>query len=109
MDLKEGTLVNVFDVKKSEKMKNTARANLGSYEGKDADGNAKFSSWHARFVGEAYKKAAKLKGKERISLINAKVESSYNKEEKKSYVTVTVFDFGPAPAKEEKTEEAPAW
>lgn len=107
MDIMTGTLANVFDVAKSEKMKNTATGRISTYEGKDMDGNAKFSSWNARFVGDAYKKAAKLKDKERIQILKGKVENRYDKEAKKTYITVTVFDFGPAPEKEKK--EDPAW
>lgn len=83
----------VFEPKKDENRKNTVRATISTYEGEDADQGKKYSSWYARFVGDAYKKAIKLKNKDKIDITSAKIENSYNKDTEKLYVTVTVFDF----------------
>lgn len=83
----------VFEPKKDENRKNTVRATISTHEGEDTNGESRYSSWYARFVGDAYKKALKLKNKDRIDITSAKIENNYNKDTEKLYVTVTVFDF----------------
>lgn len=51
------------------------------------------SSWFARFVGNAVFKAKYLKDKDRIQLTNAAIENVYDKEKKRSYLNLIVFDF----------------
>lgn len=93
MKIDKDQKAKVFDVEVSEKRKNTVTANLSTYEGKDKDDNAVYSSWRANFVGGAYEKAKSLSAKDEITLLDAKVENSYNKEKERLYVTITVFDF----------------
>lgn len=93
MDIKSSQKVTVFEVKENEHRKNTKTVNLSSYEGKDKDGNAVYSSWYANFVSNAYKKADSLNEKDHIILTNATVSTSYDKETKKQYINLTVFDF----------------
>ena len=93
MQISNRETATVFNITEAENRKNTVKANLSTYEGKDKDNKAVYSSWRTYFVGEAYEKAKELKEKDKILLINAKVENDYNKEQEKLYVTLTVFDF----------------
>jgi len=93
MDISKTQKARVFDISKNDNRKNTFTANLSTFEGKDKDDNNVYSSWKANFVGKAYEKAGGLNEKDEITLTNAKVESSYNKEKERLYVTVTVFDY----------------
>ncbi len=83
----------VFDAKKEAKRKNTVIANISTYEGKDQEGNNRYCSWKARFVGDAYEPALNLEDKDKIEITSGKIENNYNKEQEKLYVVVTVFDF----------------
>lgn len=83
----------VFDPKKSENRKKTVEANISTYEGTDQNDNPRYSSWRAYFVGDSYKEALNLENKTRIKILEGKIENNYNKEDKKLYVTVTIFDF----------------
>lgn len=86
----------VFDVKLSEKRKDTYYGTLSTYEGKeliDGEEKGRYSSWNVNFVGDAFKKAEALENGTKIILSNAKVENIYNKESKKGYTIVTVFKF----------------
>lgn len=96
MDISNKQSAMVYDLALSEKKKNTYVANLSTFEGYDevnGEKKARYASWHTNFVGKAFEKAAKLNGKEKILLLNAKVDNNYNKETGKLYVTLTVFDF----------------
>lgn len=93
MNIKEGQKARVWKCKKNDKRKNTYDVQMSTYEGKDKDDNARYSSWNASFVGDAYEKASELKEKDEIILLNAKIESVYLKEKKKEYTNLTVFDF----------------
>lgn len=86
-------IVMVFDAKKSENRKKTVEANISSYEGRDQDDNPRYSNWRAYFVGDAYKEALTLENQDRIKILEGKIENNYNKESKKLFVTVTIFDF----------------
>ena len=101
MQISKDQKARVFDISENENRKNTISANISTYEGKDRDDKAVYSSWRANFVGKAFDKAKGLKEKDEISLVNAKVDSSYNKEKERLYVTVTVFDFDMAEKKDE--------
>lgn len=50
-------------------------------------------SWHARFVGNAFESAKELSDRDRIIINSAKIENHYDKEAKKLYVTLVIFDF----------------
>ena len=78
MKVSKGTKGNVFNITESENRKNTVTANFSTYEGEDKDGNAVYSSWRTHFVGNAYEKAKSLTEKDKILLLNAKVENNYN-------------------------------
>ena len=93
MNIKEGQKARVWKCKKNESRKNTYDVQLSTYEGKDKDDKSRYSSWNASFVGDAYKKAAKLNEKDEIKLLNAKIEAVYVKEKSKEYINLTVFDF----------------
>lgn len=94
MQISNRETATVFNLTEAENRKNTIKANLSTYEGKDREDKAVYSSWRTYFVGKAYEKAkTELKEKDKILLTNAKVENDYNKEQDKLYVSITVFDF----------------
>ena len=93
--------VKVFKVNEHEKRKNTMQVHISSYEGKDKNGEAVYSSWFANFVGTAYTKAKEeLKEGDYIQLTNGKIENIYNKEKGKAFLEVIVFDFDILPEKD---------
>lgn len=93
MQISNRETATVFNITEAENRKNTIKANLSTYEGKDKEDKPIYSSWRTNFVGKAYEKAKDLKEKDKILLINAKVENDYNKEQDKVYILLTVFDF----------------
>jgi len=60
---------------------------------KNQDGSWTNMSWNVRFIGKCYDQASRLKEKDKIELRSGYVENSYDKETKKSYVNVIVFEF----------------
>ena len=93
MNISETQKVKVFKVNEHEKRKNTMQVHISSYEGKDKNGEAIYSSWFANFVGTAYTKA-------KDELTNGKIENIYNKEKGKAFLEVIVFDFDILPEKD---------
>jgi hypothetical protein len=101
MNISETQKVKVFKVNEHEKRKNTMQVHISSYEGKDKNGEAIYSSWFANFVGTAYTKAKdELKEGDYIQLTNGKIENIYNKEKGKAFLEVIVFDFDILPEKD---------
>lgn len=99
LNLKE-TMVTVFDLRDSEKAKNTRIANISSST-KKSDDTWENMSWYSKFVGDAFEKSKELNDKDRIKITKGAVENNYNKDQQKTYVRVIVFDF----EKLEKTEQ----
>lgn len=102
MDIKSGQEARVFEVKESDKRKNTVRANVSTYEGKGQDDKSRYSGWNSYFVGDAYEKAKSLRDKDQIVLKRAKVENFFDKEKNRLYVNLTIFDFDMKDEKEEQ-------
>lgn len=92
LQLKEKQKVSVFQPRKSEMIKSTVEATISSSR-KKQDQDYEYFSWNAKFVGMAYQKALELQDKDRIMLTEAAVENYYNKEKRKLYVSVIIFDF----------------
>lgn len=59
---------------------------------KQQDGSYVNTNWFARFVGKAFEKLDQLESKDKIR-ITGKVANPYNKETKKAYLNLVVFDF----------------
>lgn len=55
-------------------------------------------SGYCSFIGQAHAKAARLKERDRIKLIDVDVSNTYDKEKQKEYVNFKVFDFEMADA-----------
>ena len=51
------------------------------------------SNWFCRFVGKALDQARGLSDKDRIEIKNAAIENIYDKEKKRSYLNVVIFEF----------------
>ncbi len=83
----------VFEPRISSKMKNTVLADISTYEGNDQEGNPRYSSWNCKFVGSGFELAKTLEDRNKILIKRGKVENTYNKEQEKLYVNVTVFEF----------------
>lgn len=92
MNLAKDTKVHVFQAEICDYRRNTVQANLSSYEG-EYNKKPIYSSWRGFFVGDALKRAKKLEDGAHIMLTNAKISNKYDKENKRLYVEVTVFDF----------------
>lgn len=59
---------------------------------KQKDGSYVNTNWFARFVGKAFEKLGELESKDKIK-ISGKISNPYNKETKKSFLNLVVFDF----------------
>ena len=59
---------------------------------KQKDGSYVNTNWFATFVGKALEKIDELETKDKIK-ISGKVSNPYNKETKKAYVNLLVWDF----------------
>lgn len=68
-----------------------------SYKDKKTDQYVNDFSEYVFFARDAAKKAAGLKAKDRIKLLQTSATSQYDKEKKTSRYTFTVWDFEPAP------------
>ena len=81
----------------SGKLVVTANLSTGKkLQAPDADGKEyRNSNWRASFVGNAASlfKELGLQEKDRIEILSAEVETSYNKEKNQNYVNVTIFNF----------------
>lgn len=93
MNIKETTEAMVFTPRFNENRKNTITAVISTYEGKDKNGKSSYCSWYTHFVGNAYQKATSLQDKDKIVILSANIENQYNKEQEKTYITLTIFDF----------------
>ena len=96
--------VMVFDPVKSVRRKKTVEATISTFEGMDENDNPRYSSWRANFVGDAYKPALELDNRTKIIITQGKVENVYHKELRKSFVTVTIFDFAAKEDSESKED-----
>lgn len=93
MNIKE-TNARAWQIKVSDKMKNTVTANVSTYEGKDQKDEPVYSSWNARFVGDAYKKAKKLDEGKKFAILSANITTYYDKKNDKNYTNLTIFEIG---------------
>lgn len=60
---------------------------------KDKDGNWESSNWFARFVGKAHNSISKLSEKDKIEITQGGIKKHYDKDKKKEYFNMVVFDF----------------
>lgn len=93
MNIEKKTRVRVFGMEMNGK---TAKGTISTNEGKDQNGDYKWSSWFARFVNKdqkKVKKASRLEDGTQLVLKNAKIENIWDKKAKKAWYTVTVFDW----------------
>lgn len=88
MNIEKGQKIRLFDVKEG---KAYARS-VSTYEGKDKDGNAKYSNWYCIFREKAKAVVENLAVQDIVVLDNAKIESYYNKEKKEAFVSIVVFE-----------------
>jgi hypothetical protein len=56
-------------------------------------GNYVSSNWNVRFVGNCLESAKKLQEKDKITITNGFIENIWDKENKKNWLTLIVFDF----------------
>ncbi len=79
-----------------------------SYKNKQTDQYETDFSDYVFFSGEAAKKAAGLKEKDRIKLLQTSVTSKWDKEKKVNHYTFAVWDFEPAENSKTDKKAAPA-
>lgn len=79
----------VFEVKDEDKV---VKVNLSTSK-KQADDSFVNMYWKGVFVGKAKEKAKELKDKDKIEIVNGAVENKYDKETKKTWVSIVIFDF----------------
>jgi hypothetical protein len=60
---------------------------------KQKDGSYRNSNWPVRFIGSAFEPAKELQEKDRITVTNGFVENIWDKENKKNWLTLIVFNF----------------
>jgi len=60
---------------------------------KKKDGSYENSNWLATFFGEAKEKALNLQKGDTIEILKGGIKSLYNKENKKTYTNLIIFDF----------------
>jgi hypothetical protein len=60
---------------------------------KNKDGEYENSNWFARFVGKAHNTVGQLAEKDKIEITQGGIKKYYDKENKKEYYNVVVFDF----------------
>lgn len=88
--------VTVFNPKiKDDLSSKTLFATLSSSKKNEKDGEISYKNmyWKGRFVGTAFEKAKSLKDKDKIDILNGVIDNTYDKENKKLYVNLTIFDF----------------
>lgn len=61
-------------------------------DGKDRDGKTIYTSWNAHFVGKAKEQANNLPEKTTIKF-KAVVNKNYNRQSKKEYVYLSIYEF----------------
>ena len=92
----------VFDITIQDKY---VEATL-STSNKGQNGEYTYQSWKTRFVGNCKKQAENLNEKDFIKINSGIVENTYNKETKKGYVNVVVFEYEMYEKKQEQKQES---
>lgn len=90
LNIKDTRFVSTFEVEPVEG-KNVVKANLSTSKKNGQEYINMY--WKGRFVGQAYDKALTLQHGSKIDIINGVIENNYDKENKKAWYTVTIFDF----------------
>ena len=87
--LPELKYVRVYNIEIKEKY---VQARLQTSEKKQT-GEYENSDWYARFVGGSLGLAQQLTDKSTITINQGKLTNPYNRDTKKAYLNMTVFDF----------------
>ena len=87
--LSEIKYVKVWNVEQKERF---TKGKLQTSE-KKQDGTYEKSDWFCAFVGNCAPLAKELSDGDAITVNKAKITNVYNKEQKKSYFNMAVFDF----------------
>lgn len=86
--------MTVWEVKDNKYLKGVKDVKLSSSRKDKQTGEYHTDfSHYVQFFGDAAKKAADLKERDRIQIISSTVETSYRKEENVTYYNFKVFDF----------------
>lgn len=94
MGFRNGAYATIWEVKQEEGKNYTTVSLSISRKDKRTDEYVRdFSHSFVRFIGTAHERAGSLQPKDRIKLGDVDVSNSYNKEEKKEYITYKVFSF----------------
>ncbi|MDY2960026.1 MAG: hypothetical protein SOR72_04430 [Hornefia sp.] len=93
MKIQCGERGTVFNLEVNQRRKNTITGNVSTYEGKNQNNKAVYSSWQANFVGKAFEAAKELTNKDKIVILSANLTNSYSREKNRDYTTLTIFEF----------------
>ena len=97
MAFRDNAFATVWEVRSTHGASMRVRIST-SYKDKKSDQYVTDFSEFVFFAGDAAKKAASLKAKDRIKLLQTSVTSQYDKDKKTSHYSFTVWDFEPAAA-----------
>lgn len=92
MQIKPYTRGKVFSVREVKKCINCITADFSLYERREED-KVIYSRWKINFVGNAYNLAKKLKERDNIILLQAKIEKLYNKNINEMFIFITCYEF----------------
>lgn len=93
MRLADDVKATVFKPEVMKNRNNTVKGIISVCEGKNQNEEYIYSNWITLFVGDAFEKAKSLNNKDHIIITSGKVTNEYNKEKKRAYYTLVVFDY----------------
>jgi len=97
----------VFEPNFPAKSESYVLKTLSVSEGKDKDGKTVYSYWNAHFTGKAKEAASSLPEKSSIKF-KGYVKKFYNKETKKEYNYLQIYEYELAEPKDKQTATEPA-
>ena len=89
LQIRNSKYVSVFQAEDKGKY---VQSNLSTGK-KKQDGTWDNMYWKARFVGKCKDEAVELQDKDKIEIKQGIIENNYDKENKKLWLTVVIFDF----------------
>jgi len=107
MAFRDNTYATVWEVKQTKGSSLNVRISTSFKNKATGEYETDFSDY-VFFSGDAAKKAASLKEKDRIKLLQTSVKSQWDKEKKVNRYTFNVWDFEPAERDGEKSGKQPA-
>lgn len=108
MGFREGAFASVWSAEPTRSGNGTRVRLSTSYKNKQTGQYEQDFSGYCTFYGDAHKKAANLRERDRIKLLSCDVSNSYNKDTKVSNTYFKVFDFDMADGSQPSTGSSTA-